>query len=83
MGAVGRGPVEVDFVVVAFELLVELPVLFPLAAGAFEVRVEVMLKVAVKGTVWRFWSRETPVESELKTVTAGDAAVVALPVLLF
>ena len=83
VGAVGRGPVDVGFVVVAFELLVELPVLFPLAAGELAVRVEVMLKVAVKGAVWRFWSRETPVESEVKTVTTGDAVVVALPVLLF
>jgi hypothetical protein len=57
-------------------------VLFPVAAGALAVTVEVMLKVAVKGTVWRFWSRETPVESEAKTVTTTDAADVALPVLL-
>lgn len=83
MGAVGRGPVEVGVVVVAFELLVELPVLLPLAAGALEVRVEVMLKAAVKATVWRSWLRETPLENEVKTVTAAAAADVALPVLLF
>ena len=59
-------------------------VLFPLAAGELAVTVEVTLKVAVKGTVWRFGSRETPVEMEGKTVTTTDAAAdVALPVLLF
>lgn len=79
MGAVGRGPVEVDFVEVEFELLVELPVLLPLEAGALEVRVEVMGMAVEKGTVWRFWLRETPVENEVKTVTgAADAADDAL-----
>jgi hypothetical protein len=81
VGAVGRGPVEVDFVEVEveFELLVELPVLLPLEVGALEVRVEVMGMAAEKATVWRFWSRETPVENEVKTVTgAADAAEDAL-----
>ena len=49
MGAVGRGPVEVDFVEVEFDEFVELPVLLPLAAGAFAVRV--MGMATVKGTV--------------------------------
>lgn len=60
---------------VEFELLVELPVLLPLEAGALEVRVEVMRMAVEKATVWRFWSRETPEENEVKTVTgAADAA---------
>jgi hypothetical protein len=61
--------VEVAFVEVEFEEFVELPVLFPLAAGALAPNVEVMATTTVKGTVWRFWSRETPVEVEEKTVT--------------
>ena len=73
MGAVGRGPVEVevDFVEVEFELLVELPVLLPLEAGELEVSVDVMGMAVEKATVWRFWSRETPVENEVKTVTGA------------
>ena len=76
MAAVGRGPVEVAFVEVEFdEVFVELPVLFPLDAGALAARVEVMAMTTVKGTVWRFWSRETPVEVEEKTVTVGAVAL--------
>jgi hypothetical protein len=79
VGAVGRGPVEVAFAEVEFELLVELLVLLPLEAGALEVKVEVMGMAAEKATVCRFWSRETPVENEVKTVTrAADAAEDAL-----
>ena len=71
---------EVDFVVeVEFELLVELPVLLPLEAEVLEFRVEVMGMAAEKATVWRFWSRETPVENEVKMVTwAADAVDDAL-----
>jgi len=55
VAAVGRGPVEVAFVEVEFdEGFVELPVLFPLDAGALAARVEVMAMTTVKGTVWRF-----------------------------
>jgi hypothetical protein len=54
VGAVGRGAVEVgfvdvEFVDVEFEL-VELPVVLPLDAGGFEVKVKV--RVEVKGVVW-------------------------------
>ena len=63
--------VEVDFVEVEFELLVELPVLLPLEAGELEVSVDVMGMAVEKATVWRFWSRETPVENEVKTVTGA------------
>lgn len=57
MGAVGRGAVEVgfvdvEFVDVEFDEFVELPVVLPLEAGGFEVKVKVM--VEVKGVVW--WS---------------------------
>ena len=76
MAAVGRGPVEVEFVEVEFdEEFVELPVLFPLDAGALAARVEVTRVTTVKGTVWRFWSREKPVEVEEKTVTVGVVAL--------
>jgi hypothetical protein len=57
VGAVGRGAVEVgfvdvEFVDVEFDEFVELPVVLPLEAGGFEVKVKVM--VEVKGVVW--WS---------------------------
>jgi hypothetical protein len=71
VGAVGRGAVEVGFVEVAFVDVefefVELPVVFPLEAGEFAVRVTVT--GIEKLTVCRFWSRETPVENEVNTVT--------------
>jgi len=73
VGAVGRGAVEVgfvdvEFVDVEFEF-VELPVVFPLDAGEFEVRVNVTGMALDTTTVCRFWSRETPVENEVNTVT--------------
>ena len=74
VGAVGRGAVEVgfvevelvdvEFVDVEFEF-VELPV----ALGEFAVRVNVTGMAVEKTTVCRFWSRETPVENEVNTVT--------------
>jgi hypothetical protein len=83
VGAVGKGLVEVDcvdvvfadveLVDVEFELLVELPEALPLEAGAFEVNVNVMGMATVKASVWRFESRETPVEIEVETVTRADA----------
>jgi hypothetical protein len=76
VGAVGRGAVEdgfeevefvdVEFVDVEFEF-VELPVVLPLEAGEFAVRVNVTGLETT--TVCRFWSRETPVENEVTTVT--------------
>lgn len=72
------GCVEVEF---DEELLVELLVELPLEAGAFEARVTVTGKAAVKEAVWLFESRETPTENEVETETGAD--VVALVVLLF
>jgi hypothetical protein len=73
VGAVGRGELEVDFVEVEFVEVefefVELPVVFPLEAGEFEVRVNVTGMAVETLTVCRFWSRETPVENEVNTVT--------------
>jgi hypothetical protein len=69
--------VEVDCVVVVFAdvefELVELLEALPLEAGAFEVNVNVMGTGTVKVLVWRFESRETPVEIEVETVTTADA----------
>jgi hypothetical protein len=83
VGAVGRGAVEVGFVeveLVDVELddvefeFVELPVVL----GEFAVRVNVTGMAVEKTTVCRFWSRETPVENEVKTVTWAGAAEDAL-----
>ena len=77
MGAVGRGAVEVGFVEVEFEdvefvdvefVFVELPVVL-LEPGEFAVRVNVTGMALDTTTVCRFWSRETPVENEVNTVT--------------
>jgi hypothetical protein len=71
VGAVGRGPVEVELVDVEFEFedvefeFVELPV----ALGEFAVRVNVTGMAVRKVAVCRFWSREIPVENEVNTVT--------------
>ena len=73
VGAVGRGAVEVgfeevEFVDVEFDVefvFVELPV----ALGEFADRVNVTGMAADTLTVCRFWSRETPVENEVNTVT--------------
>jgi len=77
VGAVGRGPVEVGFVDVEFVDVefddVELPVMLPLEAGEFAVIVNVMGMALETTTVWRFWSRDTPVENEVNTVTWADA----------
>ena len=85
MGAVGRGEVEVgcedvafvdvEFVDVEFELFVELLEALPLEAGEFEDNVNVTGMATVKVSVWRFESRETPVETEVETVTTADALV--------
>lgn len=72
MGAVGRGAVEVGCVEVEFVVefeFVELPVMFPLEAGEFPVRVNVTGMALETTTVCRFWSREIPVEIEVNTVT--------------
>ena len=78
VGAVGRGAVEVGFVEVEFEDVefvdvefefVELPVLLPLEAGEFALKVNVTGMGLETITVCRFWSRETPVENEVNTVT--------------
>jgi len=78
VGAVGRGAVEVGFVEVEFVdvefvdvefVFVELPVVFPLEPGEFAVRVNVTGMGVETTTVCRFWSRETPVENEVNTVT--------------
>jgi len=60
--------VDVEFEDVEFEL-VELPVMLPLEAGGFEVRVNVMGMAAVKGVDWWSGPTETPVENEVETVT--------------
>lgn len=62
--------VDVEFEDVEFEF-----VEFPVALGEFAVRVNVT--GTEKETVCRFWSRETPVENEVTTVTE-DALVLLL-----
>jgi hypothetical protein len=75
VGAVGSGPVEVDCVVVALEILDALPLL---EAAPFEATVTVTGTAEVTATVSRFWPKETPTAKEVVTTTLGDAVEEAL-----